>query len=126
MTIDFICQQCDGSFELDFSDLLEEDALVCPNCGQSSSDKSAEEFSTALDELFARLAKLRSRFVVSLAIESDELPPPYDEDSDEDDEEEDDDYEDDEDEDDEDDEDDDEDDDDEDDDEDDEDEDDEY
>lgn len=104
MTIDFICQQCDGSFELDFSDLLEEDALVCPNCGQSSSDKSAEEFSTALDELFARLAKLRSRFVVSLAIESDELPPPYDEDSDEedeDDEEEDDDYEDDEDEDDE-------------------------
>lgn len=83
MTIDFICQQCDGSFELDFSELLEGDALVCPNCGQASSEKTAEEFATALDELFARLAKLRSRFLVSLAIESDELPPPYDEDSDE-------------------------------------------
>lgn len=78
MTIDFICQQCEGSFELEFSELLDGGALECPNCGQTSSERSAEEFANALDELLARSAKLRSRFVVSFAIDADELPPPYD------------------------------------------------
>ena len=79
MTVDFTCQRCDGSFEVDFADLIEEGKLQCPNCDQKAPGKLVEEFAGALDELFARTADLRSRFQVSLAVESDDLPPPYDE-----------------------------------------------
>lgn len=79
MTVDFNCQRCDGSFEVDFADLIEEGKLQCPNCDQKAPGKLVEEFAGALDELFARTAALRTRFQVSLAVESDDLPPPYDE-----------------------------------------------
>ena len=79
MTIDFNCQNCDASFELDVTDLLEGEPLVCPNCSQRVPRKSVEELGNALDELLSRLAELRPRFLLSMSIESDDLPPPYDE-----------------------------------------------
>ena len=79
MTVDFTCQRCDGSFEVDFADLIEEGKLQCPNCDLKAPGKLVEEFAGALDELFARTADLRARFSVALAVESDDLPPPYDE-----------------------------------------------
>jgi len=79
MTIDFTCQNCDASFEIDVTDILEGEPLVCPNCAQKMPRKSVEELGNALDELLSRLADLRPRFLLSMSIESDDLPPPYDE-----------------------------------------------
>ncbi len=79
MTIDMNCQQCDASFELDVTDILEGEPLACPNCGQKAPRKSIEEIGNALDELLSRVAELRPRFLLSFSIESDDLPPPYDE-----------------------------------------------
>lgn len=90
MTIDFSCQQCDADFELEITDLLEGEPIACPNCGQKAPRKSIEELGNALDELMKRVAELRPRFLLSMAVESDDLPPPYDEEGGEEDEEEDD------------------------------------
>lgn len=79
MTIDLNCQQCDASFELDVTDILEGEPLACPNCGQKAPRKSVEELGNALDELLSRVAELRPRFLLAVSIESDDLPPPYDE-----------------------------------------------
>ena len=79
MTIDLNCQQCDASFETEVTDILEGEPLVCPNCGQKAPRKSIEEIGNALDELLSRVAELRPRFLLSFSIESDDLPPPYDE-----------------------------------------------
>lgn len=89
MTIDFNCQQCDASFESDVTDILEGSPLACPNCGQKLPRKNVEELGNALDELLTRLADLRPRFLLSMSLESDDLPPPYDEEAGSEDEEED-------------------------------------
>lgn len=90
MTVDLICQRCDGSFEVDFADMLEGEPLQCPNCDNKASTKLSEEFAAALDELMARIAELRPKFELSLAIESDDLPAKFAEDGEEDDEDDDD------------------------------------
>lgn len=87
MTIELTCQECDAAFELDFGDLMEGEPVVCPECGQRAPANVTEELANALDDLLARVADLRSRFLLSLSIESDDLPPPYDEELDEEDEE---------------------------------------
>jgi len=79
MTIDLNCQQCDASFEEEITSVLEGEPIVCPNCGQRAPRKAVEEFGNALDELFAKVADLRPRFQLALTVESDDLPPPYDE-----------------------------------------------
>lgn len=80
MTIEFNCQECDASFEFDYGELMEGEPLVCPECGQRAPTNMTEELANALDELLARVAELRSRFLLATSIESDDLPPPYDED----------------------------------------------
>jgi DNA-directed RNA polymerase subunit RPC12/RpoP len=89
MTIDLSCQQCDASFEIEVTDILEGEPLACPNCGQKAPRKTVEELGNAFDELLTRVADLRPRFLLSLSIESDDLPPPYDEEAGSEDEEED-------------------------------------
>jgi len=79
MTIDLNCQQCDASFEEEISSVLEGEPIACPNCGQKAPRKAVEELGNALDELFAKVAELRPRFQLALTVESDDLPPPYDE-----------------------------------------------
>ena len=79
MTIDLNCQQCDASFEEEISSVLEGEPIACPNCGQKAPRKAVEELGNALDELFAKVAELRPKFQLALTVESDDLPPPYDE-----------------------------------------------
>ena len=79
MTIDFNCQQCDASFEEEISSVLEGEPIACPNCGQKAPRKAVEELGNAHDELFSKVAELRPKFQLALTVESDDLPPPYDE-----------------------------------------------
>ncbi len=79
MTVDFICQRCDGSFELDFGDMLEGEPIECPNCDQKASKKASEELATSLEELMGKVAELRGKFEISLTVESDDLPAKFDE-----------------------------------------------
>jgi len=79
MNITFVCQSCDDSFEINFVALAEETkGLKCPNCGKKLSLSETEEFVTALDEVLAQVAAIRKRFAVSLEIDAEDLPPPYD------------------------------------------------
>jgi DNA-directed RNA polymerase subunit RPC12/RpoP len=79
MTIDFSCQKCDASFEVDAADLMEgNDRIKCPNCDARVPQAAADDLANALAELCKQLAALRKKFACSLALESDDLPPPYD------------------------------------------------
>ncbi|MFZ5471468.1 MAG: hypothetical protein ACOZIN_18750 [Myxococcota bacterium] len=74
MTIDFTCQKCEGSFELDAQDLIDgSEKLECPNCGAKAPSSMVEDFTSALSELKARVATLSKRFAVNLAVETEEL-----------------------------------------------------
>ena len=77
MTLDFNCQSCDGSFELEIAEVLE-GKLQCPSCDVKAPREIFEAVSTALDELFSSLARLQKKFTVTFAVESDDLPVPYD------------------------------------------------
>jgi hypothetical protein len=78
MTFDFTCQACDGSFELELSDLLEETAVECPSCEARAPRAVVEGVLSAFDDLFSQLATLRRSFTVAFQVESDDLPTPYD------------------------------------------------
>jgi hypothetical protein len=78
MTLDFSCSKCEASFELELADLLEDDKLQCPNCDAKAPRDAVDGFTTALDDMFGSLKALKKSFTVNYAIESDELPPPYD------------------------------------------------
>jgi hypothetical protein len=78
MTLDLTCQACDTSFELDAAELLDEPRLQCPNCDARVPRAAAEGLSDALDGLLAQVARLAPRFGLVFEVESDDLPPPYD------------------------------------------------
>ena len=86
MTIDLTCQKCEGSFELDVQALIDgEEKLHCPNCNAKAPQDLSDDFTNALTEMIAQTGNLSKKFLVSLAIESDELPgAEADEDEDED------------------------------------------
>jgi hypothetical protein len=91
MTIDFTCQKCDSSFEIDVQDLIDgSEKLVCPNCDAKAPTALTDDFIAALTELRAQVAALGKRFAVNLAVESDDAED-LDEEDDEDEEEDDDD-----------------------------------
>jgi uncharacterized Zn finger protein len=80
MQIDFQCQKCEESFSLELSDLSNDSALLrCPGCGTRASDEQVENVVAALEELFAAVAPLRRKFTSVVEVNSEELPPPYDE-----------------------------------------------
>ena len=84
MTIDISCQRCEASFEIDATDLIEgNERIKCPNCDARVPQTSSEDLGNALGELCKQMAALRKKFVLSLALESDDLPAPYDADEDE-------------------------------------------
>jgi hypothetical protein len=75
MTIDLTCQKCEGSFELDVQRLIEgEEKLICPNCKAKAPGDLTDDFTNALSELITQTGNLSKRFLVSLALETDELP----------------------------------------------------
>lgn len=74
MTIDFTCQKCEGTFELDSEDLIEgTEKLVCPHCDNKATATMTDDFTAALVELRTQVANLSKKFAVSLAIETEEV-----------------------------------------------------
>jgi DNA-directed RNA polymerase subunit RPC12/RpoP len=83
MTIDFTCQKCESSFELDAQDLIDgTEKLVCPHCDSKAPATLSEDFVSALSEMRAQTAALAKKFSVNLAIETEEVEDEADEDED--------------------------------------------
>jgi hypothetical protein len=79
MTIDLNCQKCDTSFELDAAEIIDSiERLKCPGCDARAPHAAADDLGSALGELCKQVAALRRKFAVSLTVDSDDLPPPYD------------------------------------------------
>lgn len=91
-TIDFTCQKCEGTFELDSQDLIDgSDKLECPHCENKLSKSANEDFTAALGELIAQLAAISKKFSAAMELDSEEAGAvEEDDEEDEDDEEEDD------------------------------------
>jgi DNA-directed RNA polymerase subunit RPC12/RpoP len=78
MTLDFTCQACDATFELELSEIIEDPTGVqCPSCEARAPRAAVEGVSSALDDLFAQLALLRRRFAIEMEIDSEDLPASY-------------------------------------------------
>lgn len=74
MTIDFTCQKCESSFELDAQDLIDgTEKIQCPHCDAKAPTTLTEDFVAALAEMRAQTAALAKRFAVNLAIETDDV-----------------------------------------------------
>src|SRR3954469_9196416 len=85
MTIDFTCQKCEASFELDAQDLIDgTEKLACPHCDTKAPTNLVEDFVAALSEMRAKGAALSKKFAVNLAVETEDLEDELDEDEDED------------------------------------------
>lgn len=91
MSIDFTCQKCEASFELDVQDLIEgTEKIVCPHCDAKAPANLSEDFVAALSEMRAQIAVLDKKFAVSMTLESEDVADTIDdEDEDEDEESED-------------------------------------
>jgi len=88
MSIDFTCQKCEASFELDAQDLIEgTEKLVCPHCDAKAPANLSEDFVAALTEMRAQIAVLSKKFSVSMTLESEDLEDELSEDDEDDDEE---------------------------------------
>lgn len=80
MQIDFQCQKCEESFSLEVSDISGDSSLLrCPGCGTRTTDEQVETLVSAMEELFGAIAAVRRKFSVVVEVNSEELPPPYDE-----------------------------------------------
>ncbi len=74
MTIDFTCQKCEGSFELEAQDLIDgTEKLVCPHCNAKAATNLVDDFTAALAELITQVAALSKKFTVALSVESEEV-----------------------------------------------------
>jgi hypothetical protein len=74
MTIDFTCQKCEASFELDAQDLIDgTEKLVCPHCDAKVPANVVDDFTSALTEMRAQVAALAKKFSVNLSVETEEL-----------------------------------------------------
>jgi DNA-directed RNA polymerase subunit RPC12/RpoP len=90
MSIDFTCQKCEASFELDAQDLIEgTEKLVCPHCDTRAPANLSEDFVAALTEMRAQIAVLSKKFAVSMTLESEDLEDELEEEEDEEDDDED-------------------------------------
>jgi DNA-directed RNA polymerase subunit RPC12/RpoP len=92
MTIDFTCQKCEGTFEIDAQDLVDgSEKLECPHCNTRAPANVVDDFVAALTEMRAQVAALSKRFSLSTTLESEDLAELDAEDEDDDDDDEDDD-----------------------------------
>jgi len=74
MTIDFTCQKCEASFELDAQDLIDgTEKLACPHCEAKAPTNLIEDFVAALTEIRATVAALGKKFAVTMAIETEDV-----------------------------------------------------
>jgi uncharacterized Zn finger protein len=79
MQLDLQCQKCEESFSADVSDLSSDPTLRCPSCGAHAPGEQVEALVGAMEDLFAVISPVRRKFTVAVEINSEELPPPYDE-----------------------------------------------
>jgi len=83
MTIDFTCQKCEASFELDAQDLIDgTEKLACPHCDTKAPTNLVEDFVAALSEMRAQVAALSKKFSINMAVETEDLEDELDEDED--------------------------------------------
>ncbi|HVP59090.1 MAG TPA: hypothetical protein VMT11_00870 [Myxococcaceae bacterium] len=74
MTLDFTCQKCEGTFEIDAQDLVDgSEKLECPHCNTRAPAAAVDDFVAALTEMRAQVAALSKRFTVSTTLESEDL-----------------------------------------------------
>jgi DNA-directed RNA polymerase subunit RPC12/RpoP len=74
MTIDFTCQKCEASFEIDAQDLIDgSEKIVCPECRARAPASVAEDFVSALTEMRAQVAALAKKFAVSVSFETEDV-----------------------------------------------------
>ena len=74
MTLDFTCQKCEGTFEIDAQDLIDgSEKLECPHCNTRAPANVVDDFVAALTEMRAQVAALSKRFSVSTTLESEDL-----------------------------------------------------
>ena len=79
MQLDLQCQKCEESFSVEVAAVSTDPNLRCPGCGARAPEEQVESMVSALEELFAALAPLRRKFSVAVEIDSEGMPPPYDE-----------------------------------------------
>ncbi|WP_223632804.1 hypothetical protein [Corallococcus sp. EGB] len=80
MSIDFTCQKCEASFELEAQDLIEgTEKIVCPHCDAKAPANLTEDFVAALTEMRAQIATLSKKFAVTMTLEAEELEDELDE-----------------------------------------------
>jgi hypothetical protein len=74
MTIDFTCQKCEGTFEIDAQDLVDgSEKLECPHCNTRAPTNVVDDFIAALTEMRAQVAVLSKKFTLSTTLESEDL-----------------------------------------------------
>ena len=74
MTLDFTCQKCEGTFEVDAQDLVDgTEKLECPHCNTRAPAAAVDDFVAALTEMRAQVAALSKRFSMSTTLESEDL-----------------------------------------------------
>jgi hypothetical protein len=74
MTLDFTCQKCEGTFEIDAQDLVDgSEKLECPHCNTRAPAALVDDFVAALTEMRAQVAALSKRFSLSTTLESEDL-----------------------------------------------------
>jgi hypothetical protein len=74
MTIDFTCQKCEATFEIDVQDLIDgSEKLVCTSCEAKAPANVVEDFIAALTEMRAQVAALGKKFSLAMAFETEDL-----------------------------------------------------
>jgi hypothetical protein len=74
MELTIECTQCEADFSMELSDILKDpDLIVCPNCEAKTDPAVVETLATSLEETSIALARIRSKFLIELSINSDEL-----------------------------------------------------
>src|SRR5215813_5772068 len=74
MTLDFTCQKCEGTFEIDAQVLVDgSEKLECPHCNTRAPANVVDDFVAALTEMRAQVAALSKRFSLSTTLESEDL-----------------------------------------------------
>ncbi len=74
MTIDFTCQKCDATFEIDVQDLIDgSEKLVCTSCDAKAPANLVEDFVAALTEMRTQVAALGKKFSLAMAFETEDL-----------------------------------------------------
>src|SRR5277367_3443518 len=74
MTIDFTCQKCEATFEIEVQDLIDgSEKLICTSCEAKAPPTLVEDFIAALTEMRTQVAALGKKFSLAMAFETEDL-----------------------------------------------------